>query len=60
MLRSVGWLRTDVSGLSIGPVFKDQLSGLSKVSVARDFNTTVNVLEFLDWLGNCKLQIMVF
>ena len=24
MLRSVGWSRTDVSGLGIGPIFKSQ------------------------------------
>jgi hypothetical protein len=26
LLRSVGWFRTDVSGLPIGPIFKDCLA----------------------------------
>ena len=40
MLRSVGWLNTDVSGLPIGSIFKGQVSK-KKAAKLKDFQSTV-------------------
>ena len=42
MLRSVGWLRTDVSRLSIGPTFKGEVSTLEMGCIGIPETSVVN------------------